>query len=706
MSNNFMNLPAPSHWKARILLLAAVLIMAYGVWDLICFVKSPYLGIYGDLASGRFVTSRVVNLGSSEPLELGTQIVAVEGVAVEEWVRSFFRLPPRAGPLVSVEKPLELKIQEGLNLSRTVLAIPRDATLEDFLRGPFWLWSLATFILFCGGYLLCRYPEQKRVQILSLLLLATALSIVNNAGKHLLLQISPRLPLIITLRLGTLCVIFSSWLYLILVFLERRGHLRLPMWTSWMTYGMPPLLASIAFLSAWHRPLSGIEISSRILYLIAGIVVFFTFGSLLHAYLKSGDAVLKAQLKWILWGHTLGMGPYILLYSLPKALIGVPFISYSLSLLPFPLIVFSYLFSFYRYRLMDVDRVIHGSLVYGISVVFLFSFYLVLLGILHERVVVPSSWGSGFRADLLLLLGAALVFNPLKNLVQRGIDRTLFPERLGLPILLMEGSTKLSRSSSLGEISRFLLEDLPGGISVEKAALILRHQFGEGWEFRAKPEGWLEADREIIPKFCISSKESLPLFCDAVSDNEKASDSSNVLKSRGVAIVLPLKGGDDLWGCYLLGHKSTNRLLSAEEVHVIVTLCTQAAHMIGNARLMEGLQRTNRSLADLSHRLIQAEQMAGLGEGAAILAHELKTPLGIVRGSAEILLKAKDLSMKDDVLPFILEEVDRLSGTVDEFLQFARMSPPSKSDTDLNGLVQSAAFLWESRRKSTVPVSI
>ena len=98
--------------------------------------------------------------------------------------------------------------------------------------------------------------------------------------------------------------------------------------------------------------------------------------------------------------------------------------------------------------------------------------------------------------------------------------------------------------------------------------------------------------------------------------------------------------------------------------------------------------------------------MAGLGEGAAILAHELKNPLGIVRGSAEILLKGKEPAKSEEILSFILEEADRLSWTIDEFLQFARMSPPSMSETDLNDLVQSAAFLWESRRKSSVPVSI
>ena len=127
--------------------------------------------------------------------------------------------------------------------------------------------------------------------------------------------------------------------------------------------------------------------------------------------------------------------------------------------------------------------------------------------------------------------------------------------------------------------------------------------------------------------------------------------------------------------------------------------------MIGNARLMEGLQKTNRSLADLSNRLIQAEKMADLGEGAATLAHELKTPLGILAGPRKCCGKQKTRP-KEEVLSFILEEVDRLTKTTDDFLRFARMSPPAKTETDLNNLVQSAAFLWESKKKSDSPIEI
>ena len=106
--------------------------------------------------------------------------------------------------------------------------------------------------MICGVYLLYRYPEQYRVRILSLLLLAAALSIYNNTGKHLLIQISPRLLGILLIRWEAVPSDFSSWLYLILIFLERRGY-----WEGPPLYplgGLPPpargCLPDLCFFSA------------------------------------------------------------------------------------------------------------------------------------------------------------------------------------------------------------------------------------------------------------------------------------------------------------------------------------------------------------------------------------------------------------------------------------------------------------------------
>ncbi len=74
-------------------------------------------------------------------------------------------------------------------------------------------------------------------------------------------------------------------------------------------------------------------------------------------------------------------------------------------------------------------------------------------------------------------------------------------------------------------------------------------------------------------------------------------------------------------------------------------------------RAEEALQRQNR--------------LAQLGQMAAMVAHEIRNPLSIIKGSAEVLQK-KYASQSDELFDFIPEEINRLNRLVSDFLQFAR----------------------------------
>ncbi|RPH83230.1 MAG: hypothetical protein EHM75_12245 [Desulfobacteraceae bacterium] len=262
----------------------------------------------------------------------------------------------------------------------------------------------------------------------------------------------------------------------------------------------------------------------RLLHLTAGIVVGLALFILLHSFYTTRDALLKAQLKWLIWGHLLGMSPYILLYSLPIALSGAPLISYSVSLATLPLIVFSYLFAFHRYRVMDVDRVLEGSLVYGISAALLSLVYLAALWLVKERFLGGMATGFWFRSDFLILIGLAFGFNPLKNQIQRGIEKALFPERIALPALLLEESDQLSRSFNLNDLAAVLLTSLPQKLAIDQGALYLRRPFSEDWELRTNPERWLATAPQIITTLeTLVKGEPLKTFWD-ISGSEENSE--------------------------------------------------------------------------------------------------------------------------------------------------------------------------------------
>jgi signal transduction histidine kinase len=86
------------------------------------------------------------------------------------------------------------------------------------------------------------------------------------------------------------------------------------------------------------------------------------------------------------------------------------------------------------------------------------------------------------------------------------------------------------------------------------------------------------------------------------------------------------------------------------------------------------------SAARLERRLSRAENLAAMGRLTATLAHEIKNPLAIIRGSAERLgrLDPESRRWADSVI----EETDRLGRTVGRYLQFARGGEETAGDGD------------------------
>lgn len=74
---------------------------------------------------------------------------------------------------------------------------------------------------------------------------------------------------------------------------------------------------------------------------------------------------------------------------------------------------------------------------------------------------------------------------------------------------------------------------------------------------------------------------------------------------------------------------------------------------------------------NLESRLRRTETLATMGQMASMLAHEIRNPLGIIRGAAERLGARYQLE-GDELYRFIPEEVDRLEHTLGSYLDFAR----------------------------------
>jgi signal transduction histidine kinase len=110
--------------------------------------------------------------------------------------------------------------------------------------------------------------------------------------------------------------------------------------------------------------------------------------------------------------------------------------------------------------------------------------------------------------------------------------------------------------------------------------------------------------------------------------------------------------------------------------------------------LAERLRRAGGALQAAEARVEQAERLAMIGRLAAGLAHEIRNPLGSIRGSIEMLKDAKGLEEDDRRLcDIVLSETERLNDLVGDMMDLARPRPPSPATVDVAALARTVVDL-------------
>jgi len=117
------------------------------------------------------------------------------------------------------------------------------------------------------------------------------------------------------------------------------------------------------------------------------------------------------------------------------------------------------------------------------------------------------------------------------------------------------------------------------------------------------------------------------------------------------------------------------------------------------------VEELHRAYTDMIHALeqsreqvVRAGKLAVVGEMAAIMAHEVRTPMGILRSSAQLLQRQPDLDDRQrELIGFIFSETERLNRLVTLLLECARPNPPHFMLHDVLEIVDSVFALLESR---------
>lgn len=96
-----------------------------------------------------------------------------------------------------------------------------------------------------------------------------------------------------------------------------------------------------------------------------------------------------------------------------------------------------------------------------------------------------------------------------------------------------------------------------------------------------------------------------------------------------------------------------------------------------------------------SRTLAHQEALATMGTMAAGLAHEIRTPLGVMRTSLDLLERGADEERRRELAAIVREENTRLERLVDDLLAFARPRAPVREKEDLGLLLRATAPMLE-----------
>jgi hypothetical protein len=255
-----------------------------------------------------------------------------------------------------------------------------------------------------------------------------------------------------------------------------------PRFTRWLLLAWAAYLAASALAPA--LPWSHFARSEAARNLATVAVVLFGVGVQVYRYREVSDAVDRQRGKWALLA-LLVQGSFFVLSVMvllgaprlalgPLAEQGLRVVLYHGYLLTFLLIPIAICFSILRYRLWDIDLILHRSLTYGFltaTLVGVFGLSVVLLQALSRAI--------GGEEQRTLVLGASMLlagatFQPARRRLRRVIDRGFFGIGLdyhdsGSGPSLLRTPSQLEQTSALEGLSRLELVGRGGMAEVYRA---------------------------------------------------------------------------------------------------------------------------------------------------------------------------------------------------------------------------------------------
>lgn len=286
-----------------------------------------------------------------------------------------------------------------------------------------------------------------------------------------------------------------------------------------------------------------------------------------------------------------------------------------------------------------------------------------------------------------------LIFDPLRDRVEGAIQR-FFRERFDLESSIALLRRRLVHILEVDEMGSIVMAGLDQSRRVTGAGLYLRDSDGTGFDLLASLGSRVPRRLEVATARALLDRlEQGPLALEDIErgtrDRRARGDRDDVgaavlaaaavlgsLK-RGVVIAIRDEGREII-GLLVVSDDRARDAFAAEESALLETVAAQIGVVLENSRVYAQMKERDR--------------LAVLGQMAAGLAHEIRNPLGAIKGAAQLLADPPEGASLDpasrEFLGIILEEVDRLDRVVGSVLDLSRSHDGAPVPTDVNAIVR------------------
>ena len=194
----------------------------------------------------------------------------------------------------------------------------------------------------------------------------------------------------------------------------------------------------------------------------------------------------------------------------------------------------------------------------------------------------------------------------------------------------------------------------------------------------------LNADGEIVTV----NRQARLMFGLSPDEDAEGKPFAEILTVHGLDLPAALRQNDMLRECEVIGATTAGKTLP---------LSLSASALTGDAGERLGAVLLFRDLSEvraLQAQVERAERLASIGRLAAGVAHEIRNPLGSLKGFLQYFQRKLPLDAQDKTyLSVMIQEVDRLNAVVSNLLEFARPKEPTLEACDVTEILRHALTL-------------